>query len=82
MFLVQEIICINKLGGADEMDMKDGLGIASEIILDDIKYILYRKSIEVEGIGIFFFSHKVSEKTAKKLHRLYQIGRAKKNEFK
>lgn len=61
------------------MDMKDGLGITkvSEIILDDVKYILYRKSIEVEGVGIFFFSHKVSEKTAKKLHRLYQIGRAK-----
>ena len=61
------------------MDIKDSLGILknSEIILDNIKYTLYKKSIEVEGVGMFFFSHKISEKDVRKLHRLYSIGRSR-----
>jgi hypothetical protein len=48
------------------------------IILDGIIYEIYKKSVEIQNVGIFFFSHKVNENDVRKLHKLYLLGAKKK----
>lgn len=52
--------------------------ITKTLCADGVQYYIYKKSIEVVGIGIFYFSHRVKDSDVVKLHRLYQLGKESK----